>query len=73
MLELTKEQEVKAFETLKRVTKRIHEKQIIREALEEIHDRDSEYQKERNELDKEYHAKLIKLEQKYLGKYNEVG
>ena len=73
MLELTKEQEVKALGALKCVMKRIHEKQIIREALEEIHDRDSEYQKERNELDKEYHAKLIKLEQKYLEKYSEEG
>lgn len=68
--EFTEEQRKRIKESLNRASQRLEEKIIIREALEDIHDNDSEYQEERKEIDRRYHAELLKLEKKYLQKYN---
>lgn len=67
---ITEEQQKRALESLKRATQSLKEKRLIREALQDIHDDDSEYQKERKEIDERYHAELLKLEKKYLQKHN---
>lgn len=67
-VEFTADQKARAIEALKRMSERAREKLLIREALQEIHDNDSEYQKERAEIDRRYHAELLKLEKKYLQK-----
>ena len=68
MVRFTEEQMKRAKETLERISKKAHEQELIREALQKIHDSDFEYQKERAEIDRRYHAELMKLELKYLKK-----
>lgn len=67
---ITEEQRKKALEAFKQAMQRVKEKRLIREALQDILDNDSEYQKERKEIDERYHAELLKLEKKYLQKHN---
>ena len=69
MMNLKPEQIKRANEAMTRMVERLRQKQIISEALKEIHDSDCEYQKERAELERRYHAELIKLEEKYLVKF----
>ena len=70
MYGFTEEEQKKVLKAFKKAMQRVKEKKLIREALQDILDNDSEYQEERKEIDRKYHAELLKLEKKYLQKHN---